>query len=386
MSLRSDGPALLGGERDSALHFAGRKPELAALREHLHYIMATGSARGGMALVDGSQGVGKTELLHEFARSVTSNPSASTAERKVGWLNVPTTDLDGNPEQLFKSILNAAAIDQGLRKVKTTRSLRTKWFGLTTTKRALEGNALNLMLLESAQKGLWANKGLLITVDEVQTVTGPRRETIRLLHEGAHECPIMLVCAGLQHAAGRLAERMTVDDIEVDGISRLQTHLTLRGLERAETVEVITQSVGRSGSQIAAEHAERLAEASMDYPQHIHCYVKGALTAIDRYGAFDTSRALELALELGDEARKRYYRARLENARVQPLIDLVRRLDAMGEAGPVPLEVAEEAVGGDGAAIIESAIRHGVLTRTFPDQVDFGIPSFRDFIRDLGSR
>ena len=355
------------------------------MSEHLHYIMATGSARGGMALVDGPQGVGKTELLHEFARLATSEQSA-TAQRKVGWLDVPTTDLDGNPEQLFESMLDAAAIDPGLRRVKTPRSLRTKWFGLTTTKQAPERNALSLMLRESARKGLWAKKGLLVTVDEVQTVTGPRRETVRLLHEGAHQCPIMLVCAGLQHAAGRLAERMTVDDIEVDGISRLQTHLTLRRLERAETVEVITQSVGRSGSRIAAEHAERLAEASMDYPQHIHCYVKGALTAIDRYGAFDTSRALELALELGDEARKRYYRARLENARVQPLVDLVRKLDAMGEAGPVPLDVAEEAVGGDGAAIIENAIRHGVLTPIFPDQVDFGIPSFRDFIRDLGSR
>ena len=64
------------------------------MHEHLHYIMATGSARGGMALVDGPQGVGKTELLHEFARLATSEQSESTAERKVGWLNVPTTDLD----------------------------------------------------------------------------------------------------------------------------------------------------------------------------------------------------------------------------------------------------------------------------------------------------
>lgn len=55
--------SLLGSERDKPPHFAGRRRELRELSARLDYIRATSDPSGGMALIDGVQGSGKTQLL-----------------------------------------------------------------------------------------------------------------------------------------------------------------------------------------------------------------------------------------------------------------------------------------------------------------------------------
>lgn len=51
----------LGNERDRPLHFGGRDRELRALHKRLRFVASQRDPGGGMVLVDGIQGVGKTQ-------------------------------------------------------------------------------------------------------------------------------------------------------------------------------------------------------------------------------------------------------------------------------------------------------------------------------------
>lgn len=90
---------LLGSARDAPLYFAGRRSELDVLRERLEHIRRTGDPRGGLALIDGIQGVGKTQLLKQFA-------SAAAKERGTAVPHVPTSGL-ANELALFANIVDA---------------------------------------------------------------------------------------------------------------------------------------------------------------------------------------------------------------------------------------------------------------------------------------
>ena len=71
MSTTNTDEPLLGLERNRPLHFAGRGRELRILNDYLAYIRRTSDASGGMVLIDGVQGVGKTQLVAEFVRRAT---------------------------------------------------------------------------------------------------------------------------------------------------------------------------------------------------------------------------------------------------------------------------------------------------------------------------
>ena len=73
---------LFGSARDVPPYFAGRRNELDILRKRLEYIRSTGDPRGGLVLIDGVQGVGKTQLLTHFA--------SIAAEGRAAPLIVPT--------------------------------------------------------------------------------------------------------------------------------------------------------------------------------------------------------------------------------------------------------------------------------------------------------
>ena len=60
-------PAKLRSEREPPPYFAGRAKELAALRKRLDDLCETGDPSGGMALIIGVPGVGKTQLGRKFA-------------------------------------------------------------------------------------------------------------------------------------------------------------------------------------------------------------------------------------------------------------------------------------------------------------------------------
>ena len=91
-------PITIGDERDAPPIFAGRDDELAKLQSSLDHIQQTGSSCGGLVLVTGVPGIGKTSLVRRFAETC-------GAKRLIGGVS----DL-ADPVDLFLSI--GAAIDR----------------------------------------------------------------------------------------------------------------------------------------------------------------------------------------------------------------------------------------------------------------------------------
>ena len=54
--------------RDEPYHFAGRREELAVLHSRLDEVHETGESVGGVALVTGVPGIGKTQLGRQFGK------------------------------------------------------------------------------------------------------------------------------------------------------------------------------------------------------------------------------------------------------------------------------------------------------------------------------
>ena len=269
-------PLSLGSARDAPPYFAGRRRELKALRDRLRRIRTTRDPRGGMVLVDGLQGVGKTQLLSQFCSAAVKD------DHRAAVLRVSVTDL-ANPLALFASIVHALGGDDRAAKQIADEAgdltgARIAGIGVSAQRGTPLGLSINAMLVRSKHGGLWQGRTLVVAVDEIQAIGVDERRTLLALHEGMHECPIMLVGAGLQHAAMRLAATMRKADGTVDesGISRFAERLTLGPLDETDASTAIVRGLEALGVGIDKARAGPLATASMGFPQHIHGYLRGA--------------------------------------------------------------------------------------------------------------
>jgi len=193
----------LGSERDRPLHFAGRRDELAALSDRLAYLKHSGDPSGGMTLIDGVQGIGKTQLMMEFVRREQA--------RDAGVVHLPLTTrgLPADPAELFvvfTQSLPKPATSKTHAIASAARNLKRIPVGIGTVELRERHRLLDDLLRDSHAEGWWQERTLILTVDEVQSIDAEGRSTLRILHEGTHGCPIMVVAAGLQHARASLAE------------------------------------------------------------------------------------------------------------------------------------------------------------------------------------
>ena len=155
---------LLGLERNRPLHFAGRAHELEVLRDYLAYIRRTGDATGGMVLVDGVQGVGKTQLVAEFVRR------ARESDPNVHHVPLVTADIPVDAKPLFALLTRelsrpAARLSAALGRVREV--------GIGVAKVRINSEApqsLGLLLARSARSGRWRGQALIVTVDEIQGI------------------------------------------------------------------------------------------------------------------------------------------------------------------------------------------------------------------------
>lgn len=168
-------PRLFGSARDVPLYFAGRRDEMAVLRQRLEYIRSTGDPRGGVVLIDGVQGVGKTQLLQQFALAAADDSGAAV-------LPVPTSGL-ANELALFASIVKAlGGTDSMARQLADAAgglaSAKVASFGVSGQRPASLNLSINEMLVRSKREGgLWRNRTLIIAVDEIQDIAAEERRT-----------------------------------------------------------------------------------------------------------------------------------------------------------------------------------------------------------------
>ena len=381
--------ASLGSERDDPLYFAGRREELSILDERVEYLLNhPDRTKGGLVLIDGIQGIGKTQLAHELARRWSKiNP-------KVLHLAMTTKDLAVGDDQLvaeLTSLLPARNLSAAHWLDEAKRHFEQMPFRIQLRQR---GNSLRSMLARTKTDGWWDGHVLIATVDEIQSVSAEGRSLLKVLHEGVHQCPILLIGMGLQHSTRVLANEMANSDgtPNNDAISRFGSHLTLGMLSRDETAEAVVLGVEASDAgTVPVSLALEIADETKGFPQHIHGYIRGCIGALEQYGSLEPEEARQHTLSRGREGRRRYYKERLDSMRDEHQPSIQALAKAMPENGDSVNAMDAERIMASSAnesgvstkQTIAEAIEKGVLTRTIGGLVSFPIPSLRGYAAAL---
>ena len=368
--------ALLGGNRSRSLHFAGRRPELAALHARLEYVVKEQDPEDGLVLIDGIQGIGKTGLLREFARQAVSG-EGRYGDAEIAHLALGADELGACPGDLAATMLNSipSAVPKDMEGARREISRAFAWIRRTVKRgpgfelRVQQDLPLNQLLRESTDLGWWDSRALLLTVDEIQNIDGNGRKNLATLHEGKHGCPILVVCAGLQHSRQVFQDPMqTTDHMPSPAISRFST-LTLGMLTPGESMEAARQSIRKaSGQSMPEDLADRIADAAAGFPHHLHGYVQACLDALHTFNTLDAKDAEEWVMACGDDARRAYYEGRLTSFSPDEGIALCHiAAAACADGGRIPWHVAVQAADAvdtdaTGRQLLNAAIQKGVVS------------------------
>ena len=374
------------GDRDPLPHFAGRTDELAKLGEGLDNVLL-GNTTGGIQLITGVPGAGKSQLGRIFASA-----ARERGEVKCEWVDVATL---GRDIDLFLTIAEALDRDDEGRQVAGldanlpnggTSTLR--FGGQATLDHPRHASAFPRLLaaLKRAvtKQGTWGDgEALVLLIDELQAIRPQAMENLHTLHRGDHGCPIMVVGIGLQHTQMVLAQPADGSP----GISRISLPIVLGNLSEDEAREAIRENVAAiAGEDLADDCVAKLAAASHGFPQHIHAYVAGAVEVFRQQGHCREGPSLEEALKRGHARRANYYLDRIASTGMNDPIGAIGHIVAkLAERGADAILVddaiaAFDGTKHDGQAVVEAAIARGVLARKRDGTIGFGIPSFRTFM------
>ena len=98
----------MGAERNAPPHFAGRSDELRQLAGYAEYVFRNSDPSGGIVLIDGVPGSGKTQLMRRFVERQQAGGNGVLA------LSVTTADIPEDAKSLM--FLIASAMPVGRRK------------------------------------------------------------------------------------------------------------------------------------------------------------------------------------------------------------------------------------------------------------------------------
>ena len=376
----------LPGPRQPPLYFAGRTAEIDSLREALAMLCASGDPSNGIELLTGVPGAGKTQLANEYAKRVAGERHSGRTVHVVDLDTHLLTDEIGVFLTLAKA-LGEAAIGKavsGLDTKTTGRTVAGVQAGATVSHGRRTGT-LPKLLSDSLDAGMWRGKALVVVIDELQSVEPAGMAALRVLHRGAHGCPIQLIGFGLQHTPAVLA----APGDGVAGISRVAKKTVLAPLDAAESRDAVAGNLQALGhDSVPPASVQGLAEASFGFPRHVHGYLEGANAAIAAHGHLE-GQALDEALAHGDEKRTEHYNERLQAAKGhQSMLALAAAMERLGRR-KLARDEALEALKDDGRdpASLDAAVAHGVLVADENDDLSFGIPSFhRHMVSRLEAR
>ena len=374
------------GEREPPLYFAGRKEELGAFASKLRRLCSTGDPSGGLQLVVGVPGVGKTQLSLAFAKAVEGTDVLGS---EVAALRLPAEALNSHVD-LFKSM--GFALDQRPQANQVAQHddrISGATVGALGARGALALDIarhtpdLHGLLRESKQAGMWQGKALVLMIDELQVVQDTGVDALRVLHSGLHGCPILLMGFGLQHT-----ERALANPPDGRGISRVATPTTLFSLDADDAVDAVAGNLACLGHHnVAEDSVKALAEASFGFPQHINGYLEGAHESLLRHGHLNGA-ALDEALRHGHNRRAAYYNKRLAASNGHESMSVVS--GAMQSAGTSAITYREAMAAlkfaGFDEGDLDAAIEHGALVHGDDGLVSFGIPSFHDHMAAVRER
>ena len=371
----------LDTERGPPPHFAGRRSELAAMLHRLDWVRQHGNAKSGIALVTGVPGVGKTQFAGRFASEVEAGLSG---EARTLVIEPQMLSFDVS---LFMAIGTALGAEDEFRKV---ADLDTRIVGVSVGAATVRGSVTRehgrhtgefpALLRASKHTGAWDGKALVLIIDELQSIQRSGMSALHFLHLGLHECPLLVVGVGLQHTPQVLAHPKG----DAPGISRINEPIRLDCLGHKESVEAFVLGMEALGREIPKAQAERLADESQGFPQHIHGYLRGACAAYDTWGSLEPANAVDEALALGGKARTAFYNRRLnalpDRDSMEPVINAIAEADSAAITRRQAATAIESAQGGDGTTAVDSAIAHGVFSVDDDGLLRFAISSFHAYM------
>ena len=363
--------------RDEPYHFAGRREELAVLHGRLDEVIDAGESLGGVALMTGVPGVGKTQLGRRFAKEAQARRDATVKHLAI------SSGMLADDLSLFLAIGRALASENEFRKVAETDTRTTAACGAigivkgnVAKEHVRHTGSLGSLLLATKGSAAWRHTVLVLTVDELQGVKPAGMAALAELHLGLHGCPILLLGIGLQHTL-----RVLESGDSGAGLSRPATHLRLGTMATDDAEEAITGALEALGGDISKPGAATLAHMSQGFPQHIHGYIKGACAAYDEHGGLDTPAAIDAAAAFGHRLRQDHYQSRLaamgaasRSAMLNVAATMLERaVDWLDWDDAVAAAAAKRE---DPEAVVEAAVERGVLAEREDGTVGFGMPSF----------
>ena len=372
-------------ERGRPLYFAGRHAEMSRLARYLRALRSTGDATMGMVLIDGVQGIGKTQLALEFARR------QCAADQRILHLACGVDALAGDADEVVD------ALTKGLPKRDASDAnlidfARCNVKALPFRIQLRERDRTFAQLLDTTrQRGWWDGHALILTIDEIQTIEPAPRALLKVLHEGFHGCPIMVIGMGLQHAQEVLSTKAVgKDGAEHKGaISRFGLRLTLDALSEDEAAEAVERGVESTGpGTVPTALAKRIGAEAKGFPQHLHGYIQAVVDALAEGRDLQPASIQARILSAGGDARTDFYRSRLQSVNRRYRVGILHLATAL-RGGPLAFHEAIKAIDDlgapdvAGAAVVSEAIEKGVLRHQDDDTLAFPIPSFHGYMVQL---
>ena len=347
----------------------------------LDLVREYGNAKSGIALVTGVPGIGKTQFAERLAAEVDAGRHGDARTLVV------EPQLLSFDVSLFMAIGTALGAEEQFRKVAEldTRVVAGS-VGAATVKGALtrehgrHTGEFPALLRASKGTSAWDAKVFVLIVDELQSIQPSGMSALHSMHLGLHGCPLLVVGLGLQHTPQVLSHPKG----DAPGISRIDEPMKLDCLGQQESVEALVLGMEALGRAIPEAQARRLADESQGFPQHIHGYLSGACAVYDACGSLDSASALDEALALGRKARTAFYNRRLnallDRDAMQPVINAMAAAGTNAMTRRQAATAIESALAGDGAAAVDSAIAHGVLSADDDGLLRFAIPSLHAYM------
>lgn len=359
-------------DRDTARFFVGRQRELESLKRHCREAWeSTDRVLGGVMLIQGCPGIGKTSLINHFSETIS---------RKDGGAGKRPLVVQAACEDLFGM---QAFVEHCAKAGTRQRNMDKAWRWLLHAAAGVP-NAGNLVKAtgREVEKWLLERRRMALFVDEVQNSSDRNAEVYRKLHQGLSELNVAVVFAGLSDSRAVLSGL---------GLSRLgdENVLDLGMLDeedcRAAMVLMLDAHDVVAGGR---EPWMRFAvDASRRFPQHLHGALKAAARAIAVDGGRLTGRGLERA---GAEARQRrfdYYRQRCEGLapwqrRIAAGLMQVLEDDGVADDETLSDLMRRETGSGGGSMELRNEFLHrGLLQERYElGTYDVPIPSFRAWI------
>ena len=331
-----------GGRRGMPF-FSGREREVALFRNVVNNI-AQGDIGDATIAVEGPPGAGKTALLCQFIEETRRLPAIGDPPRP--WLPVfMDAGSAMQPESLMRAVDEAIArqlatelLESARRSESASIANRLQTFlnapgtenARTVAKRILDRGVAGfgfrigaqsdptpttLLKLANLRQRHWSDWQIMLMLDEAQHISagiaGADPRLLSSLHQGAVNLPMTFCAFGLPGTLNALA------DVGVSRASMGQV-IGLGGLDEASSGRVVDRCFARYGVEGADRWKSAILERSANWPQHLACYLTGALAAISRDAGTDDNLgtpdngSLVQAIAAGDKSRAQYYDSRMQ--------------------------------------------------------------------------